>query len=145
MLTLLAFSDEPRLVDVDAADDRTSNASDLTIRRSDSDFRTDVVERDGTCVMTNDIVRLCTACHILPHAKGSNVRPYQSSMALSDLLIKYISNVIRHRDGPDDINDINDTRNGLLLNSLLHIPFGAISMAFLKVYCYFHPELLLVF
>ena len=63
----------------------------------------------------------------------------------SDLLIKYISNVIRHRDGPDDINDINDTRNGLLLNSLLHIPFGAISMAFLKVYCYFHPELLLVF
>ena len=61
---------------------------------------------------------------------------------LSDLiLIKYISNVVHHRGGPDvyDINDINDTRNGLLLSSLLHHPFGAGKIAFLKVCCYFHP------
>ncbi|KAF8345413.1 hypothetical protein F5887DRAFT_1192054 [Amanita rubescens] len=105
----------PRLVDVDAVDDRTSITSNLTIRRRD--FRTNVVERDGTCVITDDIDEYCTACHILPHAKGSN----------------YISNVVHHRGGPDDdINDINDTRNGLLLVNQLHFPFGAARIAFLK-------------
>ena len=58
---------------------------------------------------------------------------------LSDL-IKYISNVVNHRGGPaDDINDINDTRNGILLANQLHTPFGAGRIAFLKVCCYFHP------
>ena len=76
---LLTFSGEPRLVDVDAADDRTSTASNLTICRRD--FRDNVIERDGTCVITDDIEDYCTACHILPHGKGSNVRPYQPSMA----------------------------------------------------------------
>jgi hypothetical protein len=60
---------------------------------------------------------------------------------LSDL-IKYISNVVHHRGGPDDdIDDINDIRNGLLLANLLHLPFGAARIAFLKVCCYFHPRL----
>ncbi len=59
---------------------------------------------------------------------------------LSDL-IKYISNVVHHRGGPDadDINDINDTRNGLLLSNQLHLPLGAGRIAFLKVCYYFHP------
>ena len=73
---LLALN-EPCLVDVDAADDRTSIASNLTIRRRD--FRANVVERDGTCVLTGEIAEFCTACHILPHSKGSNVCPYRSS------------------------------------------------------------------
>lgn len=109
---------EARLVDVDAVDDRTSDASYLTTRRRG--FRTNVIERDGTCVITGDIDRNCIACHILPHAKGSD----------------YILNVVNHRggtdDSADDINDINDTRNGLLLISLLHRPFGAGELAFLK-------------
>ncbi|KAF8345125.1 hypothetical protein F5887DRAFT_1074770 [Amanita rubescens] len=105
----------PRLVDVDAADDRTSITSNLAIRQRD--FRTKVVGRDGTCVITDEIKEYCTACHILPHAKGSN----------------YISNVVHHRGGPDDdINDINDIRNGLLLAYHLHVPFGAGNIAFLK-------------
>ncbi|KIK06019.1 hypothetical protein K443DRAFT_307295 [Laccaria amethystina LaAM-08-1] len=105
----------PRLVDVDAADGRASMASSVTMHRRD--FRINVVERDGTCVMSGDIEDLCTACYIIPHAKGSN----------------YISNVVNHRGGPDDnINDINDIRNGLLLSDLLHSPFGAGHMAFLE-------------
>lgn len=62
---------------------------------------------------------------------------------LSDLInLKYMSNVVRHRDGPDDnMNDINDTRNGLLLANHLHVPFRASDIAFLKVCCYFHPGL----
>lgn len=53
---------------------------------------------------------------------------------LPDLInLKYMSNVVRHRDGPDDnMNDINDTRNGLLLANHLHVPFGAGDIAFLK-------------
>jgi hypothetical protein len=54
-------------------------------------------------------------------------------------LIKYISNVVHHRGGPDDdINDINDTRNGLMLANHLHVSFGAGDIAFLKVRYYFH-------
>ena len=82
-LTLLTFSDEPRLVDVAAVDDRTSDASVLSTRRSE--FRANVIERDGTCVLTGNPARQCIACHIIPHAKGSNVRPYESSIATFSL------------------------------------------------------------
>jgi hypothetical protein len=60
-------------------------------------------------------------------------------------LIKYISNVVRHRggtdDSTDDINDINDIRNGLLLTALLHRPLVATELALLKVCYYLHPKL----
>ena len=52
-------------------------------------------------------------------------------------LVKYISNVVRHRggtdDSADDIDDINDIRNGFLISTLLHRPFGDGRFAFLKV------------
>jgi hypothetical protein len=76
LLTLLTFSGEPRLIDIDAIDDRTSDASDLSERRAD--FRQRVIDRDGTCVITGDYAVNCTACHILPHSKGDNVRSQQS-------------------------------------------------------------------
>lgn len=133
----MTFSGEAHLVDVDAADDRTSNVSSLSTCRWD--FTTDVIERDRTCVMSDDIVENCDACHILPHAKGSTVRPYDSSYSGFLTLIKYMLNLVKHRGGTygsadlDDLVDIDDTRNGLLLNVLLHRPFGASKMAFLKV------------
>jgi len=82
---LLTFSGEARLVDVNAVDDRTSDASDLTTRRLGRDFRANVIERDGTCMLTGDQVGQCTACHIIPHAKGNHVRPYKSSTATFSL------------------------------------------------------------
>jgi hypothetical protein len=59
--------------------DRTSDsdASHLTARRRG--FRTNVIQRDRTCVITDDIVDFCDACHIIPHAKESDVRRYDSS------------------------------------------------------------------
>jgi hypothetical protein len=73
-LTLLTLSGKARLVDADLMDDRTSNASNLTARRND--FATNVIERDGACVITDELASNCAACHIIPHAKGSDVRPY---------------------------------------------------------------------
>jgi len=68
----MSFLDPPRLVDVDAIDDRTSDASELSDRRAD--FRDRIVDRDGTCVSTGEQAELCIACHIIPHSKGDNVR-----------------------------------------------------------------------
>lgn len=67
--------------------------------------------------------------------------PYIATLTL----IKYISNLVHYRGGTDDsandINDIIDTRNGLLLICLLHRQFGTGKLSFLKVCCYFHPGL----
>jgi hypothetical protein len=84
------FSAEARLVDVDALDDRTSDGnisemSRMTTRREV--FRTNVIERDGTCVITGDIALNCNACHILPHAKGNDVRPCEFSIATLSLAL----------------------------------------------------------
>ena len=49
-------------------------------------------------------------------------------------LPQYLVRLIENRgDGQDDINDINDIRNGLLLVSTLHKAFGFGEVAFLKV------------
>ena len=40
---------------------------------------------------------------------------------------------MQHRGGPSDFDDINDVRNGLLLNTTLHRSFGRGHVAFLKV------------
>jgi hypothetical protein len=135
-LTLLTFSDDPRLVDVYAMDDRTSDASDLTSRRAD--FRQGVIARDSTCVITGQPPNLCDACHIVPHSKGNNVRPLKFyDLAMFSFFNKYMSNAVRHRGGTDDpvnnLNDIDDIRNGLLLNKLLHVFIGTGESAFLMV------------
>jgi len=62
---------EPLYVDVKALEDRTSDALGAT---STAAFRDSLIARDGTCVMTGEVARNCTACHILPHSKGDDVR-----------------------------------------------------------------------
>jgi hypothetical protein len=71
MVEFVVYSDEPHLVDVNPMDDKTSDASVITDRRAD--FRTRVLKRDVTCVMTGDSARFCDECHILPHSKGDDV------------------------------------------------------------------------
>lgn len=68
----MSFSDSPRLVDVNAIDDRTLDASDLSERGAD--FRARIVDRDGTCVCTGELAEHSIACHIIPHSKGDDVR-----------------------------------------------------------------------
>ena len=69
---LVHLSDAPHLVDVAAMDDRTSDLSVLTVRRAD--FRERLINRDRTCVISGEPVHNCTACHIIPHSKGNDVR-----------------------------------------------------------------------
>ncbi len=61
----------------------------------------------------------------------------RSFMTTFSRSIKYISNAVRHRGGPDhplnDLNSVDDIRNGLLLSSCLHRPLGDGESAFLKV------------
>ena len=56
-------------------------------------------------------------------------------------LFQYISRLVANRgDGQDDINDINDIRNGLLLSQMLHRIFRDGDVAFLKVAMVIEPE-----
>ncbi|KAJ7764268.1 hypothetical protein B0H16DRAFT_1526560 [Mycena metata] len=105
----------PHFMDVVALDDRTSNASDLTARRAD--FRSNVIDRDGTCIVSGDAALNCTPCHILPHIKG-------------DSFIRNLMD-IRGISGATRVVEMGDARNGVLLSNALHRPFGAGEVAFL--------------
>ena len=72
MILLILFSDasEPVFADIDAIADRTSNASGYSYP---TDFRDRIIERDGTCVCTNETAAESVSCHIIPHSKGNNV------------------------------------------------------------------------
>ncbi|KAJ7085821.1 hypothetical protein B0H15DRAFT_846503 [Mycena belliarum] len=107
----------PCFIDVNAIDDRTSDASGCDLTRRRAHFRDDVIDRDGTCIITGDAPLNCTACHILPHAKGDN----------------YMRSLMDHRgiQGPARVDKIDDVRNGILLCNGLPRPFGAGEVAFL--------------
>jgi hypothetical protein len=122
------------LIDPAGLDDRTSDASSLSTRRAN--FRQDVLDRDETCVLTSTSARLCQACHIIPHAKGDEVRPQLNSSNESSSFAqsKYMSRVVAHRGGgQSDISRIDDTRNALLVTATLHLAIGHHLMAFLQV------------
>lgn len=63
---------EPRLVDVRAINDRISDAWTYT-HTSQADFKTALIERDGTCVVTGESPEDCDASHCLPYSKGDKV------------------------------------------------------------------------
>ncbi|SJL14519.1 uncharacterized protein ARMOST_17982 [Armillaria ostoyae] len=72
-----------------------------------SAFRTSMVERDGTCVVTDDPPLHCDAVYLIRHNKGS----------------EYIERFTQRRGG-DVITDIDDPRNGLLVNTSLQCDFS---------------------
>jgi hypothetical protein len=121
------------LLDPNLMDDRTSYTSDVTSRRAA--FRDDVVNRDSRCVATAVSSELCEACHIIPHAKGDQVRsgPWYRSRRLFQT--QYIKNLVRYRQVVINprLEGINDIRNGILLNQMVHGLFGTSQVAFLQV------------
>jgi hypothetical protein len=78
------------------------------------------------------LIRKETMCVV----KNLNIlSPYSSFSPL----IKYIANALSHRsegDNKDELDGIDDTRNGLLLWSAIHHPVGTGALAFLKVSCH---------
>ncbi|KAJ7066412.1 hypothetical protein C8F01DRAFT_1123166 [Mycena amicta] len=101
-------------IDINALDDRTSNASQQSVRTAY--FRRDIVARDGRCIITGALPRNSRACHILPHSKGDD----------------YISAISDLRAGDEaPVTEIGDIRNGILLYKGLHDVFGAGEIAFM--------------
>ena len=128
---------EAFLLDPDLMDDRTSDASNISISTDSTSqgiFRFRVVDRDRTCVMTGD-EQYCMACHIVPHAKGHQVRhacsEYLSNHSRFSFHTKYMANLNNHRHAVMDppLDDINDIRNGILLSPQLRPPFVASEVA----------------
>ncbi len=113
-------------------DDRTSDSSAISTDRAD--FRQRVSDRDGTCVMTG--TAYVQACHFIPHAKGHQVcSEYSLNHSEFSFQAQYMRNLVSHRHEhlEPPLNDINDTRNGIMLAVQLHGPFGASEVAFLQV------------
>ncbi|KAF8960923.1 hypothetical protein BDZ97DRAFT_1940255 [Flammula alnicola] len=106
----------PCLLDPAGMDDRTSDASSISINWRNFEER--VIARDGNCVMTASRPPMAEVCHIIPHAKGH----------------QYMINLVNHRKETIDppLNDINDTRNGILLSVALSPAIGACQVAFLQ-------------
>ncbi|KAG9310493.1 hypothetical protein JVU11DRAFT_9638 [Chiua virens] len=112
---------DPRLIDVDAIDDRTMITDSSQFSTGRQDFRRQIIDRDGTCVLTGDFEHNCTACHLIPHLKGD----------------EYMSKLFDHRGqmynhGMVPVVDINDARNGILLYDGFHRPLDRGDIAFLK-------------
>ncbi|EDR10389.1 uncharacterized protein LACBIDRAFT_317243 [Laccaria bicolor S238N-H82] len=124
-----------RLLDPNLMNGRTSYTSDVTNRRAN--FRDDVVNRDRRCVVTGAAPAQCQACHIVPHATVNHwqVRsgPWYRSRRLFQT--QYMKNLVDYRQAVVDplLDDVNDTRNGILLNRMLHTAFGTSQVAFLQL------------
>ena len=63
---------ESFLLDPDLMAERTSDSSYVSSSRGD--FRQRVAARDGICVMTGTPYMYAQAFHVVPHAKGHEVR-----------------------------------------------------------------------
>jgi hypothetical protein len=137
-LTSSILPESALLLDPDMMDDRTSISIATSESTSWSDFRQRVTARDETCVLTHGEENL-TACHIVPHAKTHQVcSEYISNHSGSTCRVKYMVNLSNYRweDVDPPLDDINDTRNGILLYSAFHRAFAESRVAFLRVsYC----------
>jgi hypothetical protein len=82
------------------------------------EFRAELVERDGGCVMTGDTQ--CDGIHIIPYAR-------------QDMWFELIVNSRSPYDEDvSDLNSVNDIRNGMLVDSAIHRRLDLCQFAFLK-------------
>ena len=73
MLTAIAVSQEDLVfVDLKGLNERVTTSSATTARRSRR-FREQIVERDGSCVITGEAAEHCDAAHLIPRGKGNEV------------------------------------------------------------------------
>jgi hypothetical protein len=67
---ILYLQDEPRFLDTQCIDERTSDSGSTETRDG---FGMAIRLRDGTCIVTDEPARFCVAAHYYPHSKGSEV------------------------------------------------------------------------
>ena len=125
------IDNDSRLLDPKVMDDRTSYTLDVNRRRPN--FKQNVVNRDKCCVISG--TTQFEACHIIPHAKGDQVRSGPLYRSRRSFQMKYIKNLVAYREVVVNprLESINDTRNGILLNRMLYNTFGTSEVAFLQV------------
>ncbi|KAI0792734.1 hypothetical protein C8Q75DRAFT_804454 [Abortiporus biennis] len=106
-------------VDPDLENASISHSSSFSSPRGrDAMFRSRVINRDRTCIVDGAYEEDCEAAHIIGSSLGN----------------EYIKTLTTKRHVNEDpvISDINDVRNGLLMNISLYNNFGQ-SIAFLRV------------
>ena len=126
------FNDPPNFVDPQARGPKRSSPSVSTrSRERNSELR----GYYGGCPFT----RIpdeggCHCCHLIPHSKGDDVSTYMHANYIRPtLLFQYLAKILRSR-GDSIAMDIDDPRNMILLNTLLHSYFDVVrSIAFMRV------------
>lgn len=71
MILGIPYTEQPRLVDPLLLDARSSDKAAEPRKNS---FRQELIERDGGCVVEDSLdMKVCAGCHLLAHAKSSEV------------------------------------------------------------------------
>jgi hypothetical protein len=99
--------EERRMFPLDSIATRNplSTSSEETTRRCD--FRDDLVERDGRCILTQRLELRCAHVHLLPYCKGDEVRPCS---VICCLYLHLLDILVRR-----NVRDIDNSPNGVLL------------------------------
>ncbi|KAG5640052.1 hypothetical protein DXG03_001515 [Asterophora parasitica] len=108
-------SEQYAFIDPEGWNDKITSSA-LTDRRRT--FREDIIQRDGpACIVTAAAGGECDAAHLIPKSKGD----------------VYLERVMELRSRGENIEGgINDIRNGVLVNTLLHRKLARAEVAFIR-------------
>ncbi|KAF8801171.1 hypothetical protein BYT27DRAFT_7235831 [Phlegmacium glaucopus] len=105
-------------VDIEVIKTRTAVPSGSMETRDQ--FRTDLLERDTCCVWTGIEARYGAGLHIIPHQRGS------------EWFQLIVENRPNYNEDVMTLRNINDIRNGIFANNLIHNGFDPRAIAILK-------------
>ncbi|KAF8964218.1 hypothetical protein BDZ97DRAFT_1660573 [Flammula alnicola] len=109
---------EIHLVDYRALNDHTITSSVSSDRPSN--FRTEVVNRDASCVFTRQPAVVCDAAHILPRCKGNEYIQTVYNDRLPVYHVLYPSIYPSPEPESYGMDDVDCIENGILLGATLH-------------------------
>ncbi|KAI0266140.1 hypothetical protein BC834DRAFT_875637 [Gloeopeniophorella convolvens] len=76
-------------------------------------FKEDLIERDFHCIFTG-----------FPHAKGTHMIPFVKQDEWIQIIIRSRAPDPLHDDNVEDLTSINDIRNGMSVNPMIHVELG---------------------
>ncbi|KAI0247736.1 hypothetical protein BJV78DRAFT_1157000 [Lactifluus subvellereus] len=113
-----AGSDFSQAVDLEVIKMRTNVPSETMQTREE--FRTNLLERDVGCMWTGAEARHGAGLHIIPYERGS------------EWLRLIVENRPKYSEDVRELHDINDIRNGVFANCMIHKDFDPRSVVILK-------------